>query len=117
MVKKLNKTFPIIGVSGKKYIFDNMYTFDDFDTLKNAFKAVEAVYIFTSGNSTERYVQGEILANTAKEVMKEANIQVKDLKDALEYAIKDCKNYTIFIVGSFYVYGNVIDILKEYKNT
>ena len=47
MVKKLNKTFPIIGVSGKKYIFDNMYTFDDFDTLKNAFKAVEAVYIFT----------------------------------------------------------------------
>ena len=77
----------------------------------------EAVYIFTSGNSTERYAQGEILANTAKEVMKEANIQVKDLKDALEYVIKDCKNYTIFIVGSFYVYGDVIDMLKEYKNT
>ena len=49
--------------------------------------------------------------------MKEANIQVKDLKDALEYVIKDCKNYTIFIVGSFYVYGDVIDMLKEYKNT
>lgn len=46
MVENLNKTFSITGVSGKEYTF-NMYTFDDFDALKNAFKAVEAFYIFT----------------------------------------------------------------------
>lgn len=101
----------------KIFIVSILKTKDYKSMLRELLQDKEAVYIFTSGNSTERYVQGEILANTAKEVMKEANIQVKDLKDALEYAIKDCKNYTIFIVGSFYVYGNVIDMLKEYKNT
>lgn len=101
----------------KVFIVSILKTKDYKSMLGELLQDKEAVYIFTSGNSTERYVQGEILANTAKEVMKEANIQVKDLKDALEYVIKDCKNYTIFIVGSFYVYGNVIDMLKEYKNT
>lgn len=101
----------------KVFIVSILKTKDYKSMLGELLQDKEAVYIFTSGNSTERYVQGEILANTAKEVMKEANIQVKDLKDALEYVIKDCKNYTIFIVGSFYVYGDVIDMLKEYKNT
>ena len=101
----------------KIFIVSILKTKDYKSMLGELLQDKEAVYIFTSGNSTERYVQGEILANTAKEVMKEANIQVKDLKDALEYVIKDCKNYTIFIVGSFYVYGDVIDMLKEYKNT
>ena len=101
----------------KVFIVSILKTKDYKSMLGELLQDKEAVYIFTSGNRTERYVQGEILANTAKEVMKEANIQVKDLKDALEYVIKDCKNYTIFIVGSFYVYGDVIDMLKEYKNT
>ena len=101
----------------KIFIVSILKTKDYKSMLGELLQDKEAVYIFTSGNSTERYAQGEILANTAKEVMKEANIQVKDLKDAQEYVIKDCKNYTIFIVGSFYVYGDVIDMLKEYKNT
>ncbi len=56
-----------------------------------------------------------MLANTAKEIMKEANIQVKNLKDSIYYSVKIIKDSTIFIVGSFYVYGDVINILKEIK--
>ena len=119
----------------KIFIVSILKTKDYKSMLGELLQDKEAVYIFTSGNSTERYVQGEILANTAKEVMKEksiynknmsntvtgiknnADIQVMELKEAIEYSIKNYKDYTIFIVGSFYVYGDVIDILKEYKNT
>ena len=34
------------GASGKQYIFD-LFSFDDFDELKDAFRALPAVYVFT----------------------------------------------------------------------
>lgn len=46
MLTKLNNTFTIKGVSGETYTF-SMYTFDDFNELKNGFNPVEAIYIFT----------------------------------------------------------------------
>lgn len=119
----------------KVYIVSILKTKDYKGMLKELLQDKKATYIFTSGNSKERYVQGEVLANTAKEIIKEksiynknmsntvtgiknnADIQVMELKEAIEYSIKNYKDYTIFIVGSFYVYGDVIDILKEYKNT
>lgn len=119
----------------KVFIVSILKTKDYKSMLKELLQDKEAIYIFTSGNNIERYVSGEILANTAKEVIKEKSIynknmsntvtgiknntdmQVMELKEAIEYSIKNYKDYTIFIVGSFYVYGDVIDILKEYKNT
>lgn len=73
----------------------------------------DAIYIFTNGNDKEKYVQGEILADTAKNIVKNANVQVKEIEDAIEYTIKNYKGYTIFVIGSFYVYGNVVNKLKE----
>ena len=119
----------------KIFIVSILKTKDYKSMLGELLQYEEAIYIFTSGNNIERYVSGEILANTAKEIIKEKsiynenvsdtisgakdynNIRIMDLKNALDYVIRDCKDYTIFIVGSFYVYGDVIDMLKEYKNT
>ena len=100
----------------KVFIVSILKTKDYKGMLGELLQDKKATYIFTSGNSKERYVQGEVLANTAKEIMKEANIQVKNLKDSICYSVKNYKDSTIFIVGSFYVYGDVINILKEIKN-
>ena len=97
----------------KVFIVSILKTKDYKGMLGELLQDKKATYIFTSGNSKERYVQGEVLANTAKEIMKEANIQVKNLKDSIYYSVKNYKDSTIFIVGSFYVYGDVINILKE----
>ena len=99
----------------KVFIVSILKTKDYKGMLGELLQDKKATYIFTSGNSKERYVQGEVLANT-KEIMKEANIQVKNLKDSIYYSVKNYKDSTIFIVGSFYVYGDVINILKEIKN-
>ena len=100
----------------KVFIVSILKTKDYKGMLGELLQDKKATYIFTSGNSKERYVQGEVLANTAKEIMKEANIQVKNLKDSIYYSVKNYKDSTIFIVESFYVYGDVINILKEIKN-
>ena len=84
--------------------------------LEELVKDENSIYIFTNGDNTERYVKGEILSNTAKKINIRANVQVKDIKDALTYVIEDYDDYTIFIVGSFYVYGNVLNKLKEVKD-
>lgn len=100
----------------KVFIVSILKTKDYKGMLEELLQDKKATYIFTSGNSKERYVQGEVLANIAKGIIKEADIQVKELKDALDYSVKNYKDYIIFIVGSFYVYGDVISILKEIKD-
>jgi len=45
------KRLTLNGISGKQYIFD-LFSFDDFSELKNAFLAKPAVYLFTRRSST-----------------------------------------------------------------
>ena len=116
MQKLINSVNMYYKNNKKVFIVSILKTKDYKGMLGELLQDKKATYIFTSGNSKERYVQGEVLANTAKEIMKEANIQVKNLKDSIYYSVKNYKDSTIFIVGSFYVYGDVINILKEIKN-
>lgn len=46
MIKGTNTTLSLSGLSGKQYIF-NLYTFDSFAELKDAFKPIPALYLFT----------------------------------------------------------------------
>lgn len=46
MVQGTNTTLTLSGLSGKQYIF-NLYTFDSFLELKDAFKPIPALYLFT----------------------------------------------------------------------
>lgn len=41
-----DKKLTLDGASGKQYIFD-LFSFEDFDELKDAFRALPAVYVFT----------------------------------------------------------------------
>ena len=41
---------------------------------------------------------------------------VQDLKEAINFVKKNYKNDVIFFVGSFYIYGTVIEKLKDDKN-
>lgn len=100
----------------KVFIVSILKTKDYKGMLEELLQDKKATYIFTSGNSKERYIQGEVLANIARKIIKEADIQVKELKDAIYYSVKNHIDSTIFIVGSFYVYGDVINVLKEIKN-
>ncbi len=46
MLQGTNSTLKLTGMSGREYLF-SLYTFDSFNDLKNAFKPLSAVYVFT----------------------------------------------------------------------
>lgn len=75
----------------------------------------EAIFILTSGNSIERYTSGEELYEVAKMYKKEKQkIYIKTLEEAIRYIFNNKEKNTIsFIVGSFYVYGDVIKLIDN----
>lgn len=96
----------------KIYIISILKTKDDKTVLNQLLKDENASFIFTSGNDEERYVHSEELYHTAKQITKNANLYQKSLKDAILYAQKQKEKIT-FVVGSFYIYGDVMKLVKE----
>ncbi len=76
-------------------------------------KDKEAIFILTSGNNTDNYASSDELYECMKKFTKTNKIYKKRLKDAIE----DAKNANLdtvnFIIGSFYTYGTVTEILKN----
>lgn len=72
-------------------------------------------YVFTTGNDAELYVAAEDLAKLAQEVKPGGNYRAMELKEALEEVKNGEKSGDTvnFVVGSFYVYGNVKGVFDE----
>lgn len=92
----------------KVYIVSILKTKDYKTILKKICEDKDSIFIFTSGNDENRYVSKEELYNVSKEYLSETNIYKKELVDAIEYAQNQYSDRAIFIVGSFYVYKDVI---------
>lgn len=101
--KNFNKTY-IISILRRK---------DYRKILKLLLEDENATFILTLGNSKERYTSGEELCKVAEEYKKSnQKIEVKSLEDALQQILDNAlPNCVTFIVGSFYIYGDVIKII------
>lgn len=100
----------------KVYIISILKTKEYKMILKEILKDEKSVFIFTDGNDKERYVSKEELLETAKEYTNNEKIYVQDLENAIDLVKEKYKSDVIFFVGSFYIYGTVIQKLKEDKN-
>lgn len=69
------------------------------------------LFIFTSGNDLNEFNTKETLYEEALKFGKEENLKMLELDDAIEF-IKKEYGYASFIVGSFYIYGDVLRLLK-----
>ena len=98
------------------YIISILKTKDYKTVLNLLLQEKEAVFIFTSGNDKDRYVSKEDLYSEALRLNINNNLLFKeDLISAIEKAKLDYKDDLIFIAGSFYVYGTVVDYLDSQK--
>ena len=140
----------------KAYIISILKSKDYESMLKQLVKDEDAVFIFTSGNDSQRYVSKEELYKTARKYTKSEKLYMKDLEEALNLikvqneelkvqnkelkeknnlikvhdkelkkennlTIKTSKSRedvfiedrTIFIIGSFYIYGAVTKYLNK----
>lgn len=95
----------------KIYIISILKTKDYKTVLKYLLEDENSTFIFTSGNDEKRYVSSEELYETAKKITKNDRLYKMTLQEAILYAKKQ-KNKVSFIVGSFYIYGDVKKTLK-----
>ena len=73
----------------------------------------EAVFILTSGNNSETYASSDELYECLKQFADINKIYKKSLDDAIDEAMNSDLSTANFIIGSFYTYGTVIDIIKN----
>lgn len=89
----------------KIFIFSMLKTKDYKTALKILLKQ-DGIFIFASGNNSDRYVSKEELLKEAKKYRTDA-IFADDLENAIKQSIKQSKDKMICIIGSFYIYEDV----------
>lgn len=99
--------------SKKVYIISLLKTKDYKTIIKNICKEKNSIFIFTSGNDKKRYVSKEKLYKEAKKYLNDVNMYKYELKDAINICKKAYNERIILIVGSFYVYKTVCEVLKN----
>lgn len=104
--KKQNKVYVISILKRKDYKM----------ILKELLKDEKSVFILTDGNDKEIYASKKELLETARKYTKNEKLYSKDLGEAIDIVKEKYIDDVIFFVGSFYIYGTVIEKLKEYKN-
>lgn len=95
------------------YIISILKTKDYNTIIKELSEDKEAIFYFTDGISERPYVPAKILAKEAEKYLSKDKIIATNLKDAILASKTEYKDRTIFIIGSFYTYKEVIQILKE----
>ena len=97
----------------KVYIFQILKTKDYKAVLDKLIKYDNSTFIFTDGNDTNKYVKKEDLLEYASSLSRVNKYYTMKLKDAIDFAKKEFKDEIVFILGSFYIYGDVIELLKD----
>lgn len=98
------------------YVISILNTKDYKAVLRKLLEDDGSVFIFTNGNDKSRYFDKSELLNFAKECTENDKLYAFDLGEAINVVKEQYKNCVTFCVGSFYVYGTVIEMLKGNKN-
>lgn len=76
----------------------------------------EAIFIMTSGNDAERYTTKEELYNCMSENIEKNRIYKYELDEAIANSMQQKDDTVYFVIGSFYVYGDVVNLIKKNKD-
>ena len=99
--------------SEKVYIFQILQTKDYKAVLNKLITEDKSTFIFTDGNDINKYVKKEDLLKYANTLSKENKYYTMNLKDAIDFVKKEYKDKIVFVLGSFYIYGDVIELLRK----
>ena len=73
----------------------------------------DALFILTSGNNPDTYASNDELYECMKNYVNTDKIYKKSLEDAIVSAMSGDLDTANFVIGSFYTYGTVTDIIKN----
>ena len=96
----------------KVYIISILKTKDYKGVLAELINNKEDIFIFTDGNNTDKYVSKEELYEEANKLSISNNLFKMTLEEAIKTSMKEYKNHVIFIIGTLYIYRDVIKYIK-----
>ncbi len=99
----------------KVYIVSLLKTKDYKTIIKNICEDKNAIFFFTGGNDKKKYVSKNRLYKEAQKYLNDINMYKEEIEDALDIAKKAYNDRTILVVGSFYVYKTVQEVLKKFE--
>ena len=95
----------------KVYIVSILKTKDYQTIIKSLCEDKNAIFFFTTGNDKKRYVSKHKLYKEAKKYLNDINMYEEEIEDAISISKKVYGDKIILIVGSFYVYKTVCEVL------
>ncbi len=90
----------------KIYIISILKTKDYETIIKKMKDEMNSIFIFTDGNDKNRYRAKEELFEVSEKYINAPKYKMS-LEEAIKTVKKQYKDYVIFLVGSFYIYGNI----------
>lgn len=108
--ENINQYYP---ENKKVYIVSLLKTKDYKTIVKNICRDKNAIFFFTTGNDKNRYVSKHKLYKEAKKYLNDVNMYKEELTDAINTAKKAYSDRTMLIIGSFYVYKTVCEVLNN----
>lgn len=113
-IKNLKNTINMYHKKDKKVYIISILNTKDYNTiLKLLCDNQDAIYIFTNGNDSSRYVEKEELLKVARTYLKVSDMYALNLEQAIEEVKSKYEDYTTFVIGSFYVYGDVLKLCNK----
>jgi len=90
------------------YIISILKTKDYKTIIKELSDDKNAIFFLTNGNNKKTYVSKRALYSVAERYIDNDKLFMEDFETAIDIAKKVYSDRTIFIVGSFYVYKDVV---------
>ena len=113
-INNLNHTIDMYYKENKKvYIISILKTKDYKGVLKELIRNKDDIFIFTDGNDSGKYVEKEELYEEANKLSTSNNLFKMTLEEAIKSCINQYKERITFIIGTLYIYGNVINYITE----
>ena len=97
----------------KVYIISILKRKDYISMLKLIAEDKDAIFILTSGDDTESFASKDELFECMKQFTPKNRLYKKSLNEAIEDALKSERDTVNFVIGSFYIYGRVINIINN----
>lgn len=91
------------------YIVSVLRTKDYKTIIKELSEDKNAIFFLTNGNNKKTYVPKKALYREAEKYVSSNKLFMEDFEKSIEIAKKTYPNRAIFVVGSFYVYKNLME--------
>lgn len=113
-IKNLQEMINMYYATNKRvYIISILKRKDYNKMLKLIAEDKDALFILTSGNNSDTYTSNDELYECMKKYVNINKIYKKSLDEAIVSAMNSAFDTVNFVIGSFYTYGTVIDIIKS----